>query len=408
MADPSIVGRPGLLVGGRYLLESMLGRGAMGEVWKARHTTLGTHMALKLVAVTSDAEATTRLLTEARAAAAIVSPNVVRIYDHGNEGTLAFIAMELCLGETLSARLRRVRKLSPQETVLIARDIAQGISVAHRAGIVHRDLKPDNVFLARGTDGNEIAKVLDFGIAKSVAIPGMQTQQGIVVGTPAYLSREQVLGNHPIDEQTDLWALSIVIFECIAGHLPYSAATIAELFVQIVGTAREAAARSPELPPGFGAWFLRATATDPAARFGTARALAEELARVLAPELPIVPWEMGTSAIRVAHAKRKSFALWVIAALAALAVGLCVLVINEAIKGSRAPAEQEAAARLPAQTAEAPRAPDPAPATTSGSPLDSSAEPLVSASSAGSASAAPSSSQSAKPRPKGGYNRWGL
>ncbi len=408
MADPSIVGRPGLLVGGRYLLESMLGRGAMGEVWKARHTTLGTHMALKLVAVTSDAEATTRLLTEARAAAAIVSPNVVRIYDHGNEGTLAFIAMELCLGETLSARLRRVRKLSPQETVLIARDIAQGISVAHRAGIVHRDLKPDNVFLARGTDGNEIAKVLDFGIAKSVAIPGMQTQQGIVVGTPAYLSREQVLGNHPIDEQTDLWALSIVIFECIAGHLPYSAATIAELFVQIVGTAREAAARSPELPPGFGAWFLRATATDPAARFGTARALAEELARVLAPELPIVPWEMGTSAIRVAHAKRKSFALWVIAALAALAVGLCVLVINEAIKGSRAPAEQEAAARLPAQTAEAPRAPDPAPVTTSGAPLGSSAEPLVSASSAGSASAAPSSSQSAKPRPKGGYNRWGL
>ena len=136
--------------------------------------------------------------------------------------------------------------------------------------------------------------------------------------------------------------------------------------------------------------------------------LADELARVLAPELPIVPWEMGTSAIRVAHAKRKSFALWVIAALAALAVGLCVLVINEAIKGSRAPAEQEAAARLPAQTAEAPRAPDPAPVTTSGAPLGSSAEPLVSASSAGSASAAPSSSQSAKPRPKGGYNRWGL
>lgn len=240
----------------------MLGRGAMGEVWKARHTTLGTHMALKLVAVTTDAEATTRLLTEARAAASIVSPNVVRIYDHGNEGTLAFIAMELCVGETLSARLRRVKKLSPQETVLIARDIAQGISVAHRAGIVHRDLKPDNVFLARGADGNEIAKVLDFGIAKSVAIPGMQTQQGIVVGTPAYLSREQVLGSHPVDEQTDLWALSIVIFECIAGHLPYSAATISELFVQIVGTAREAAARSPELPPGFGAWFLRATAPE--------------------------------------------------------------------------------------------------------------------------------------------------
>jgi serine/threonine protein kinase len=375
----------------------MLGRGAMGEVWKARHTTLGTQMAVKLVAVTSDAETTTRLLTEARAAASIVSPNVVRIYDHGNEGTIAFIAMELCLGETLSARLRRVRKLSPQETVLIARDIAQGISVAHRAGIIHRDLKPDNVFLARGADGNEIAKVLDFGIAKSVAIPGMQTQQGIVVGTPAYLSREQVLGSHPIDEQTDLWALSIVIFECIAGHLPYSAATIAELFVQIVG---------------FGAWFMRATAVDPAARFDSARTLAEELARVLAPELPIVPWEMGTSAIRVAHAKRKSFALWVIAALAALAVALCVLVINEAIKGSGEPPSGEAAARLTAQAAELPKSSDALPGTATSAPLATSAgAPALSSSASASSSAAasaPSSSASAKPRPKGGYNRWGL
>jgi len=387
VADPSIVGRPGLLVGGRYSLESLLGRGAMGEVWKARHTTLGTHVAVKLVATTSDAETTTRLLTEARAAAAIVSPNVVRIYDHGNEGSLAFIAMELCLGETLSARLRRTRKLSPQETVLIARDIAQGISIAHRAGIIHRDLKPDNVFLSRG-DGVEIAKVLDFGIAKSVAIPGMQTQQGIVVGTPAYLSREQVLGNHPIDEQTDLWALSIVIFECIAGHLPYSAATIGELFVQIVGTAREGAARSPELPPGFGVWFLRA-----------------DLTRVLAPELPIVPWEMGTSAIRVAHARRKSVAMWVIVTLAALAVGLCVLVINEATKGSaQAPSQPVPQAATPPTTVDAT-----ASATARATPSAvATAEPTASTISDATASASASTSASVKARPRGGYNRWGL
>ena len=404
MADPSIVGRPGLLVGGRYSLESLLGRGAMGEVWKARHTTLGTHVAVKLVATTSDAETTTRLLTEARAAAAIVSPNVVRIYDHGNVGSLAFIAMELCLGETLSARLRRTRKLSPQETVLIARDIAQGISIAHRAGIIHRDLKPDNVFLSRG-DGVEIAKVLDFGIAKSVAIPGMQTQQGIVVGTPAYLSREQVLGNHPIDEQTDLWALSIVIFECIAGHLPYSAATIGELFVQIVGTAREGAARSPELPPGFGVWFLRATAPEPAQRFGSARELVEDLTRVLAPELPIVPWEMGTSAIRVAHARRKSVAMWVIVTLAALAVGLCVLVINEATKGSaQAPSQPVPQAATPPTTVDAT-----ASATARATPSAvATAEPTASTISDATASASASTSASVKARPRGGYNRWGL
>ncbi len=377
----------------------------MGEVWRARHTTLGNHVAIKLVARTGDPESTTRLLTEARAAAAIVSPNVVRIFDHGHEGAIAFIAMELCQGETLAARLRHKRRLSPQETVLIARDIAQGVSVAHRAGIIHRDLKPDNVFLCR-TETGEVAKVLDFGIAKSVAIPGMQTQQGIVVGTPAYLSREQVLGGHPIDEQTDLWALAIVVYECIAGRLPYTAGTIAELFVQIVGTARDSAAAARDLPPGFGAWFLRATDPDPRRRFGSARELVEELTRVLAPELPIVPWEMGTAAIRIAQAQQKKpVAMWVIATLSALAVGLCALVIHEASRRAASnAAPTETAAPLP-----------PAPPVTAPPAVTETSQTVATASaSAPAASTIPSSapaasaSASAKPRRPGSYNRWGL
>ena len=158
----------------------------MGSVWKAPYASARTWRSSWWLYFDGYDDAS---YYRSPAGASIVSPNLVRIYPHGNEKTIAFIAMELCLGETLSARLRRVRKLSPQETVLIARDIAQGISVAHRAGIIHRDLKPDNVFMARGSDGNEIAKVLDFGIAKSVAIPGMQTQQGIVVASPLTQTR---------------------------------------------------------------------------------------------------------------------------------------------------------------------------------------------------------------------------
>ena len=195
--DAPAVGRAGQVITGRYLLECFLGRGAMGEVWQARHTTLDTRLAIKLV-VADGADATTRLLVEAKAAASIVSPFVVRIFDHGQEGKLAFIAMELMVGETLAQRLKQQGRLSPGETATLLRHVAQGIAQAHSLGIVHRDLKPENVFIAR-TEAGEIAKVLDFGIAKSQMSQGVMTQTGIVVGTPAYLSREQVLGTRDVD-----------------------------------------------------------------------------------------------------------------------------------------------------------------------------------------------------------------
>ncbi|NUP04441.1 MAG: serine/threonine protein kinase [Polyangiaceae bacterium] len=420
MSQPSLVGRSGLVIGGRYLLEAFLGKGAMGEVWRARHTSLGTPYALKLVSVTSDPETVSRLLLEARSAASIVSPNVVRIYDHGQDGGIAYIAMELLLGETLAARLKRIRKLSPHATALVTRDIAQGILVAHRSGIIHRDLKPENVFITRSEHG-EVSKVLDFGIAKSLSMPNM-TSSNVVVGTPAYLSREQVMGTHAVDHQADLWALSILVYECLTGRLPYAAATMAELFVQIVGgSIRDQAARASDLPHGFGAWFLRATHPDPTQRFADARDLADTLARVLAPDLSIVPWEVGAPS-RVPPPAKRSRGVYIAAGMGVLAVGLCFLVYREATRFQTSSAHAKEAERTEA-TASANAAPTAA-ATATATSAPTSTEPTASAtasatsSAAGSAvssvssgngsSSAASASASAPRKPPPRYNRWGL
>jgi len=385
----------------------------MGEVWRARHTTLGTLFAIKLVPTSADPELVKRLLLEARAAASIVSPNVVRIFDHGHDGTLAYIAMELLLGETLAARLRRVGRLSAHATALVVRDVAQGIAIAHNAGIIHRDLKPENVFLTR-SDNGEIAKVLDFGIAKSASNPGLMTSANVVVGTPAYLSREQVMGTHAVDQRADLWALAIVAYECLTGRLPYGATTMAELFVQIVGgTSREGAAQSAELPPGFGAWFLRATHPDPDQRFPSARALAEELARVLAPDLSILPWEIGAS-MRNIPIERKPRGVWIAAVLGTLAIGLVILATREAIRSRNPPPALGQELTQATSTADAPPAPAGAApaatatavatATSEASAPSSAATPLTSSS----ASAPSSTGKPIRRYPGQRPNRWGL
>ncbi len=386
----------------------------MGEVWRARHTTLDSTLALKLVAMSDKpAEATSRLLVEAKAAAAIVSPFVVKIYDHGVDGAVSYIAMELLQGETLAARLRRKKKLMPAETAIIVRHVAQGIAQAHVLGIVHRDLKPDNVFLAR-TDQGEIAKVLDFGIAKSELMTGVMTQAGVVVGTPAYLSREQVLGTQVVDSRADLWALGIVAYECLTGRLPFKATTMAELFAQIVGPTLSAAAHEPDLPPGFADWFLTATHPDPARRFSTARELADELTKSLAPDLSLTPWAVSVgpegrpiSLVPVPvewPTKRRPIVTWgVLGGLALLAGLLVVLALREATR----PPEPTVQAARSAAPPPSPAAPD---TTESAAPA---AAPTPAASSASTASssasaAAPGAPSVRAPRPLRPRDRWGL
>jgi serine/threonine-protein kinase len=209
----------------------------MGEVWRAQHMTLGTDVALKLVDTAGRADAAETLARfglEARAAAQLKSPHVVSILDHGVDGSVAFMAMELLDGESLEHRLARRGRLTPSETAHVLREMARGVDRAHAAGIVHRDLKPPNVFLAR-VDQTEVVKVLDFGIAKvlgAAADAHLVTQAGYVLGTPAYMSPEQVLGR-AVDPRADLWSMAVIAFECVTGARPFEGETLGQLFMAV-------------------------------------------------------------------------------------------------------------------------------------------------------------------------------
>lgn len=289
---------PGAVIAGKYRLVGQLGKGAMGEVWRAEHTTLGAPVAVKLIDVDllgpgNNSEVVQRFFREAKAAAALRSPHVVQILDHGYDGRLPYIAMEMLEGETLEDRLDRLRVLPPLMTATLITHIARAIGKAHEAGIVHRDLKPGNVFVVKNDD-EEIAKVLDFGIAKVMtgalgAEGGLATRTGSVVGTPCYMSPEQALGNKSIDHRADLWSLGVIACECICGIRPFDSEALGDLIVQIC--ARElpipsqmVASTGVPIPDGFDAWFAKACSREPAERFQSARELAESLRFLLAPE----------------------------------------------------------------------------------------------------------------------------
>jgi serine/threonine-protein kinase len=291
---------PGAVIAGKYRLISLLGKGAMGEVWRTEHTTLGAAVAIKLIDVDllgpgniSNSDVVQRFFREAKAAAALRSPHVVQILDHGYDGRVPYIAMEMLEGETLEQRLERIRVLPPLMTATLITHVARAIGKAHEAGIVHRDLKPGNVFLVKNDD-EEIAKVLDFGIAKIApgalgAEGGLATRTGSVVGTPCYMSPEQALGNKSIDHRADLWSLGVIAFECICGVRPFDSEALGDLIVQICARplpipSEVVAASGVPLPDNFDAWFAKACAREPHERFQSARELAESLRFLLSPE----------------------------------------------------------------------------------------------------------------------------
>src|SRR5689334_1263943 len=214
---------PGEILGGRYRLIRPLGQGGMGSVWKAEHLSLNAAVALKLIEGPAhpDASATERFLREARLAAALRSPHVVQILDHGIDGVTPYIAMELLEGESLAERLERVGCLSPAETARVIQHLARAMTRAHEAGIIHRDLKPENVFIVRNDD-EELFKVFDFGIAKVEAPTGNATRTGSLLGTPSYMSPEQAEGASNLDQRTDIWALGVIAYRCLLGKLPFS------------------------------------------------------------------------------------------------------------------------------------------------------------------------------------------
>ena len=276
----------GIVVADRFRLERPLGQGGMGAVWLAQHIGLDVPCAVKFIHAESAAspEIRARFEREAKSAAQLRSPNVVQILDHGIWQGAPYIAMEYLEGEDLAARLRSRGRLDPRETAAIASQVARALARAHAAGLVHRDLKPANIFLVRDDD-REIAKVLDFGVAKSTATAmgesDSKTKTGALLGTPYYMSPEQAQGTKVVDHRSDLWALAVVVYQCITGQLPFRSEALGDLFMKIIVQPLPVPSHVAPVPPGFDAWWARCSARDPDQRFQSAKELADALGLAL-------------------------------------------------------------------------------------------------------------------------------
>jgi serine/threonine-protein kinase len=289
-SDDSQSPPPTTLVGGKYEVLGLIGRGGMGSVYEGRHTSLGTPCAIKFIDAqyANSEDARSRFDTEARAAASIQSKHAIQIYDHGvTADGRPYIVMERLLGEPLDQRIKRLGSISLIETARILRQVARALTRAHEHGIVHRDLKPENIFLVRGPDDEEdVAKVLDFGIAKIKIAPGAisvssSTKTGTLLGTPQFMSPEQARGLRAVDHRTDLWSLGIIVFKCATGQLPFDGESLGDLLVRICTSPIPVpSSLAPHLPPELDAWMLRALDREPEQRFQSATELADSLGAV--------------------------------------------------------------------------------------------------------------------------------
>ncbi len=262
-----------------------IGRGAMGSVWEARNTSLGTLLAVKLLradsAFSQDGEA--RFEREIEVLAALDHPHLVRIVDRGKTADGGpFFVMEYLRGEDLGARLAREGTLSIDDTVTIVSQACRALAVAHERGIVHRDIKPANLFLL-DDGGRPFVKVLDFGIAKRTAGELGMTSTGISVGTPYFMSPEQFFTPSTADQRADLWALGVVAYACLTGAMPFTGETPSAIgLAAMQHSFTPVSRRRGELGPGWDNFSARALNAEPAQRFQSALELAEALRRTQA------------------------------------------------------------------------------------------------------------------------------
>ena len=284
----------GRVLSQRYRLIRPVGQGSQASVWVAEHLALTTHVAVKLIdmELAKKDSARERFRREATAAAQLRSAHVVQILDHGIDGDQPFIVMELLDGEDLFERLAHRTRLSLRETSKIVTQVGRALSRAHAAGIVHRDLKPENVFLVPNED-DEVVKVLDFGVAKvkdAAKVTMQKTGVGTLIGTPHYMSPEQVKGIVEVDYRSDLWALGVIAFQCVTGELPYDSEGVGDLLIKItIGELPVPSSIYPGVAPSFDGWFAKACARAANDRFQSAREMALALAGLVNAIDGVVP-----------------------------------------------------------------------------------------------------------------------
>ncbi|HZZ94695.1 MAG TPA: serine/threonine-protein kinase [Usitatibacter sp.] len=268
---------------GRFRVLGELGRGAMGVVYRAEDATLGRVVAVKTISLSGSSKQErdvheARFLQEARAAASLAHPTIITIYEMGREGDTAFIAMELLEGRELREMIRDV-SLAPAESLRIIATVAEGLAYAHQHGVIHRDIKPGNIMVL--PDGR--VKIMDFGIARHRE-PMVKTQTGVLLGSPQYMSPEQIVGK-PFDHRADLFALGLVLYEMLTGVKPFAGEDIPDLTFKVANMAATPPSHlAPDLPPVIDMIVARALKKIPGERYQSGADLARDL-RAALPEV---------------------------------------------------------------------------------------------------------------------------
>ena len=277
--------KPGDVIGGKYEILRLVGRGGMGFVYEARHAALGRPLAIKFLRadVADERDVIERFFREARSAAAIAHPRIVDVFDVGwtDDGQLPWFAMELLEGRSLAEELNKAgaKGMLAVRAASVACQVLDALEAAHAHRIIHRDLKPENVFLIRHGLEDDI-KVLDFGISK--VIDKRITVTGVILGTPAYMSPEQAKGSRDIDHRADIYAAGAMLFEMLAGQPPFQGSSYHQILLAIMTAERPTLlSLRPALHPSLAAVTERALAKDPGDRWPTAAAMRDALMEVV-------------------------------------------------------------------------------------------------------------------------------
>lgn len=275
----SLIGR---VLADRYHILKRIGEGGMGRVYLGEHVKMNRQCAIKVMspALVNDAESAARFAREASNAARIIHPNVAAVFDYGESDGLIYLVMEFVDGEPLARVLTREAPLALDRALDLASQIADGLGAAHELGIVHRDLKPDNILVSRTRTGREIAKVVDFGIAKAIqeGVGEGLTHTGQVIGTPEFMSPEQLLGD-PVDARSDLYALGCILYLMLTASPPFDAPTREQMIKRRLSEdAPHVHEIDPALPDSVARIVARLLARSPKERYGSAAEVKDALA----------------------------------------------------------------------------------------------------------------------------------
>jgi hypothetical protein len=384
-STPDLWPAPGQVFGERYRVEQPLGTGGMGVVCRATHLGLGTPVAIKVIRpeFAENEELVRRFLNEARRAALLQSERIARVQDVGQLPTgEPFLVMELLEGVELGDHLEEHGPLDVTDAVNIALQLAEGLEAAHQSGIVHRDIKPANTFLVRRGDGRFAVKILDFGISKEL-VEGATTltDAGQSLGSPWYMSPEQMMDASRVDERSDLWSLGVVLFEMLTGQRPFDGVTVPEVCAKVLtAPAPRLSEYRPDLPPELEAIVARCLEKEPSDRYADVASLGAALQDYLLRNQALAETSVEPSsyfesdrregsiapvaATRMSHRRRRRFAR----ALGLFGMVVALGVLGLAFGRRTMASVRHGAALLRADAAVAAPSPVPAPARASTPP----------------------------------------